>query len=244
MKNKQRLRLCFALLTMICSHCAAQLPMTVPKNEYGLIVFTKGEEYLASVKTDSSKKMVNLNKYLQPFITDWKYATKNNFTKQVLYKNPAAYMRLEAAKALGNVQKELKKKGLGLKIFDAYRPYTITKKMWEIVPDERYAANPAKGSGHNRGAAVDLTLINLKTGKELSMPTHYDDFTEKAHHSYMQLDSAILKNRQLLKDVMIKYGFVPLETEWWHYYLPNAAERFEILDIDFNVMRKITKDHK
>lgn len=244
MENKQRLWFYIALLTMICSHCGAQLPITVPKNEYGLVVFTKGEAYLASVKADSSKRMVNLNKYLKPLITDWKYATKNNFTKQVLYKEPAAYMRLEAAIALQHVQKELKLKGLGLKIFDAYRPYTITKKMWEIVPDERYAANPAKGSGHNRGAAVDLTLIDLKTGKELSMPTPYDDFTEKAHHNYLHLDSTIIKNRQLLKDVMMKHGFVPLDTEWWHYYLPNAAERFEIMDIDFKVMKQLTGKHK
>jgi D-alanyl-D-alanine dipeptidase len=150
-------------------------------------------------------------------------------------------MRLEAAQALQKVANELKELGLGLKVFDAYRPYSITKKMWLVVPDEKYAANPAKGSGHNRGAAIDLTLYDLKTGKELPMPTSFDNFTEKAHNDYMQLSSEILTNRSLLKNTMIKFGFIPLETEWWHFYLPNAAQRFELLDFDFETMKRITK---
>lgn len=213
----------------------------ITKNEYGLQVIDKIGYYNHVVKTDTSKQMVALKKYIPNVIFDWKYATTNNFTKQVLYTNPDAFMRIEAAEALYKVAIELEAQGLGLKIFDAYRPYSVTKKMWQVVPDDRYAANPAKGSGHNRGAAVDLTLYNLKTGEELEMPTPYDDLTEKAHINYMQLSKNVLKNRAMLITVMHKFGFMALDTEWWHFYLPNAAQRFELMDLNFNKMRRIAK---
>ena len=112
--------------------------------------------------------MVPLSAYVNPLITDWKYATDSNFTKQTLYQNPDAYMRLEAALALQKINEELKHKGLGLKIFDAYRPFSVTKKMWEVVPDENYAANPAKGSGHNRGQR--WTLLYMTSQQERNLP--------------------------------------------------------------------------
>jgi D-alanyl-D-alanine dipeptidase len=184
--------------------------------------------------------MVALDRCVSNIKTDFVYATANNFTHQVLYIKPKAYLRLAAAKALQAVAINLKTNGLGLLIYDAYRPYSVTKTMWQIVPDDRYAANPTKGSGHNRGIAVDLTLYNLQTGLPLPMPTPFDDFTEKAHHDYMQLDSVILANRQLLKNTMEQQGFKALDTEWWHYYLPNTAY-FELLDIDFKQMKKLVK---
>ncbi len=113
--------------------------------------------------------------------------------------------------------------------------------MWEVVPDARYAANPAKGSGHNRGAAVDVTLINLQTKEELTMPTGFDDFTEKAHHNYLNLPTQVIVNRELLKSTMEKFGFSALETEWWHYSIPNAANKFELLDLSFNQIKKLVK---
>jgi D-alanyl-D-alanine dipeptidase len=221
--------------------CSAQKSNTIPKNEFGLQVITNTNTYKSTIAADSTKKMVSLQDYIIPLITDWKYATTDNFTKTILYKKPQAYLRVEAAQALQKVQQELKQQGLSLKIFDAYRPYSVTKKMWLVVPDEKYAANPAKGSGHNRGAAVDVTIVDFKTGNELPMPTPFDDFTEKAHHNYMHLDSAVLSNRKLLRTTMEKHGFLALETEWWHYYLPNAAQRFELLDLDFKQMKKLIK---
>jgi D-alanyl-D-alanine dipeptidase len=127
-----------------------------------------------------------------------------------------------------------------VKIFDAYRPYSITEKMWEKVKDDRYAADPSKGSGHNRGAAVDLTLIDLKTKKELPMGTGFDNFTDTAHSDFAQLPESILSNRNLLKSVMEKYGFKQLSTEWWHFYLPNSST-FELLDIRFADLKKMDK---
>jgi zinc D-Ala-D-Ala dipeptidase len=196
--------------------------------------------YLSDIMLDSNSTMVYLTNYLQPFIADWKYASTDNFTKQVLYTNPEAFLRLPAAKALQSINNELKQKNIGIKIFDAYRPYSVTQKMWRIVPDERYAANPAKGSGHNRGIAVDLTLIDLTTGKEMSMPTGYDDFSERAHHAYMNLDDAIIRNRTLLRTVMEKYGFKALETEWWHYYWSDG-KTYSLMNFDFEEMRKLAK---
>lgn len=230
----------FVLLSVVWQSCTFN-PYKISKNEFGLVVFNKIVQYNYSVKQDSLKQLWSLKKHVPNIIFDWKYATENNFTKQILYKNPDAFMRMEAVLCLRKVAFELSQKGYGLKVFDAYRPYSVTKKMWDVVPDDRYAANPAKGSGHNRGASIDLTLYDLKTGTELEMPTPFDDFSEKAHNNYMQLAPQILKNREILNTTMTKHGFVPLDTEWWHFYLPNAAQRFEILDLDFKTLRKISK---
>jgi len=210
------------------------------KPAYTLPVTSDVKTYLAAIQQDSSKTLVSLTNYLQPLFKDLRYNTKQNFTKKVLYRRPEAYLRLPAAQALKAVQEELMAQNLALKIYDAYRPYHVTVAMWEVVPDERYAANPAKGSGHNRGVAVDLTLVDLSTGKELPMPTDFDDFTEKAHHNYMALSPEVLANRRLLRSMMEKHGFVALETEWWHYYLPNPT-RFELLDLDFDELKKIIR---
>lgn len=202
-------------------------------------VINSCEAYKKSIKDDIDKSLVPLKKFVTPLISHWKYATTDNFTHRILYVNPVAYVRLPAAIALQKVQEELALKGLGLKFFDAYRPYAVTKKMWKVVPDERYAANPAKGSGHNRGAAVDVTLVKLSTGEELLMPTGFDNFSEKAHHNYMNLNKEIIENRKLLRNVMEKHGFLALTTEWWHYSLPMAAGKFELLDLSFKQLRKL-----
>lgn len=210
------------------------------RSGYGLNIVNDSKTYLSEIQIDTNNTLVYLTNYLQAFSVDWKYATTDNFTKQVLYTNPEAFLRLPAAKALQLINDELKQQNIGLKIFDAYRPYSVTQKMWEVVPDERYAANPAKGSGHNRGIAVDLTLVDLSTGKDLAMPTGYDDFSEKAHHNYLQLDAGIIANRNLLRSVMEKHGFKALETEWWHYYW-NDGKTYSLMNFDFNQLRKLVK---
>jgi D-alanyl-D-alanine dipeptidase len=241
MTHKLNILLYLFLLLVSLNEAISQKPVNISKNEYGLPVVRKGKTYMLTIQADTNKQMVALKNYVFPLTTDWKYATKNNFTNTILYTNPQAYVRLEAAKALSQVQNDLKLQGIALKFYDAYRPYHVTKQMWKVVPDDRYAANPAKGSGHNRGAAVDATLIDISTGKDLDMPTAYDDFTEKAHHTYKELNPTILKNRTLLKNTMEKYGFIALNTEWWHYYLPNAAQRFELLDLSFKQMKRLTR---
>lgn len=198
----------------------------------------KWETYREQVKKDSTKKMVELKEFIPGIVYDLRYATANNFMKRLMY--PAGtsitFMRLPAAIGLQKVQQELAIRGLGLKIFDAYRPYAVTVKFWELVKDERYVANPSKGSGHNRGIAVDLTIINLFTHKELDMGTGFDNFTDSAHHSFTNLSKEVLQNRLLLKSTMEKYGFKAYSDEWWHYSIPTGG--YEVLDIEFKKLKK------
>ena len=184
-------------------------------------------------------EMVKLGKTIPDLKIELRYASENNFTRTRMY--PASthetYLRKPAALALAAAAKELKEKNLGFKIWDAYRPYEVTVKFWELIHDERYVANPAKGSGHNRGIAVDLTLYDLSTGKEISMPTDFDDFSAMAYHGTKLNDSLKTANRELLRTVMEKHGFRPLETEWWHYSWP-GSERFDVLNIPFEKLKK------
>jgi zinc D-Ala-D-Ala dipeptidase len=216
------------------------LQVTAQHNDYTRPELTDDwDDYKKQVKIDSSKKMVELKSRIPGIVYDLRYATVNNFMRRLMY--PAGtcntYLRLPAVKALEKVQQDLNTKGLGLKIFDAYRPYAVTVKFWELVKDERYVANPSKGSGHNRGIAVDLTIINLQTGKALDMGTGFDNFSDTAHHTYTQLPEEVLQNRELLKSTMGKYGFNAYADEWWHYSIPNSS-KFEILDIDFKKLKK------
>lgn len=213
-------------------------------NKYGLWVIKDAKTFTATTKYDGNKRMVDIKKLIPNIILDIRYSTANNFMHIKLY--PAittTYLRFPAAKALQLVQKELNKIGLGLKIYDAYRPYSVTEAMWEPIKDDRYVADPKKGSGHNRGIAVDLTIVDLKTKKELLMGTGYDDFSDTAHHTFMHLPEIVLSNRDLLKALMERYGFNLFETEWWHYSLPDA-KKFEILDISFKKLKKITASQR
>ncbi|MCL4510658.1 MAG: D-alanyl-D-alanine dipeptidase [Bacteroidetes bacterium] len=160
---------------------------------------------------------------------DIRYATDSNFTHQRLYSVAKCYLRKEAAESLSAVQKELEKMGLGLKVFDGYRPLSIQKKMWKIFPDDRYVANPATGSRHNRGAAVDVTLVD-SLGHELEMPTGFDDFTDRAHRDYNNLPKNEIQDRKFLQEVMERHGFVGLSTEWWHFDLKDW-KKYPIVDI-------------
>ncbi len=201
------------------------------------VVTSSWAEYRHQVKADSTKRMVELKSLIPGLRYDLRYAGANNFMRRRMYpaKTSAAFLRLPAALALKKVQEELKTRQLALKIFDAYRPYAVTVSFWKLVQDERYVANPAKGSWHNRGIAVDLTLVDLKTGKERDMGTGFDNFSDTARHSFTGLPEEILQDRLLLKTVMEKHGFRSIETEWWHYYLP-GGEKYELLDLDFKTL--------
>lgn len=149
-------------------------------------------------------------------IVEMRYATPNNFTGHILYPAAECLLCEPAAQRLARVQKKLEKEGLGLKIWDCYRPLSVQKKLWDIVPDPRYVADPKTGSKHNRGASVDLTLVDSQ-GRELAMPTAFDEFSEKAHRSYIDLPAEVIKNRRMLQEAMESEGFVGLPTEWWHF---------------------------
>lgn len=170
---------------------------------------------------------------------DLRYATLENFTGKRMYprNTQTSFLRLTAVQALEKVADSLRPLGVGVKIFDAYRPFKVTARFWRLIHDERYVANPSKGSGHNRGIAVDLTLIELSTGKELNMGTGFDNFSDTAHHSFYDLPAEVIHNRMLLRNSMIGAGFTSLETEWWHYSLPNPS-KYPILDISFRKLKK------
>jgi len=138
--------------------------------------------------------------------------------------------------ALDTIQKELEMIGLSLKVFDGYRPLSVQKKMWKILPDDRYVANPKKGSRHNRGMAVDLTLVDTK-GNLLPMPTEFDSFSKKAHQNFQELPDDVKLNRWILKTIMEKHGFKSISTEWWHYDY-KGWKSYNILDKSFEELNK------
>ena len=184
-----------------------------------------------AAEKNESARLVDIEQVNPNILLDIRYATSNNFLNEPVYPAARCFVLEPVAIRLDSVQRELEARGLGLKIFDGYRPHSVSRKMWQILPDDRYVANPEKGSRHNRGAAVDLTLVD-SSGLEMEMPTGFDDFSEKASHSYEQLPDHVKANRNLLKEIMIKYGFKPLETEWWHYDLI-GYDRYPILDKSF-----------
>ena len=145
------------------------------------------------------------------------YATENNYFKRRFYESNRCFLRRGVVEKLALVQSELNAQGLGLKIWDGYRPRSVQWEFWKVLPDPNYVADPRKGSRHNRGAAVDLTLIDLKSGKELAMPTGFDDFTPKAAADFKLVAPDVLKNRQTLQNVMTKHGFLIFPSEWWHF---------------------------
>lgn len=215
----------------------ANYAQEIPKNSYGLAVVSDYSLFQKQIEKDSSKQLVDLEKFIPGVFIDVRYASENNFAKTKFYESEKVFLRSPAAVALKKIQEELVQQNISLKIFDAYRPYSVTEKMWEFVHDARYAADPKTGSRHNRACAVDVTLVDLKTKTELEMPTPYDDFTVKAHHSYSNLPRKVLKNRELLKTIMTKYGFETITSEWWHYDF-SGWKNFELLDIPFELLEK------
>lgn len=176
-------------------------------------------------------KLVDVTNVNSRICLDIRYATTNNIVRKAVYSMAKAFLQEEAAAALSLVQHDLETEGCGLKIWDAYRPLGVQHLLWACMPDERYVANPETGSFHNRGLAVDVTLVDAD-GFDLKMPTDFDDFTERAHLSYTQLDEDVLAHRELLRLAMTRRGFNSLETEWWHYTF-TSSEQYPLLTIPF-----------
>lgn len=173
--------------------------------------------------------LVAIKRIDSTILTEPRYATRNNFLKKPLYRNKIVLVRRNLARKLKKVQRALRRRGLSLKIWDGYRPLSVQKQMWRFLPDERYIGNPAKKPFHTRAAAVDCTLVD-KNGKELRMPTPYDEFSPRAHRTYPYHSKIAHKNILLLEKAMAKHGFVPLPTEWWHFSDRNW-KRYSVLDI-------------
>src|SRR5690606_9912232 len=168
------------------------------------------------VEEDIEVRLVDVTSLDSTLVLDIRYETTNNFTEQQMYECGKCYLREPVAEMLVGIHKEVKEMGYRIKLFDCYRPRPIQYKLWEVVPDARYVARPWDGSVHNRGGAVDLTLID-SLGQELDMGTAYDFFGERAHQDFTDLPSEVLRNRSILRDVMEKHSFSPIRTEWWHF---------------------------
>jgi D-alanyl-D-alanine dipeptidase len=165
---------------------------------------------------------------------DLRYATPNNFTGRILYDQARAFLWRGAALALVRAHHRAAKDGFGLTIFDAYRPWRVTKALWDATQpaDRNYVANPKKGSRHNRGCAVDLSLHTLETGALVEMPSAFDDFSQRAHRDFAGASAAAIENRERLARCMQAEGFRGMSNEWWHFDF-DGWEAHPVLDVPF-----------
>jgi D-alanyl-D-alanine dipeptidase len=182
-------------------------------------------------------ELIKLDKTIK---LDIRYARSDNFVGRAVYPEARAFLQRDAAEAVVRVHRKLKKQGLGLVIFDGYRPWSITKLFWETVQPEhrKFVADPAKGSKHNRGCAVDLSLFDLKTGELLPMPSGYDEFTERASPDYQGGTLEERRNRDLLRKLMEAEEFTVNPNEWWHFDYKDWQD-YAIYDIPFSAIRNL-----
>jgi zinc D-Ala-D-Ala dipeptidase len=209
-----------------------------------LLVILCASALAAGQQTDQNETRLREAGLIEPsrvdksLVLDIRYATDNNFTGHTVYPAARCYLRADVAARLLKVQAALRSRGLGLKIYDCYRPFSVQEAFWRIMPDERYVLEPrrengniVKSSRHNLGAAVDVTLVDAK-GDELVMPTGYDDFSDKAHRDSAAASDEARKNSLTLERAMTAQGFEPLPTEWWHFDGP-GWQNYAPLDIPF-----------
>jgi D-alanyl-D-alanine dipeptidase len=196
--------------------------------------------------TFRAPELIELKRLDKTIKLDIRYATPNNFVGRPVYTEARAFLQRPAAEALLRVARALKKKGYGLAIFDGYRPWSVTKLFWDLTPADKkqFVANPSKGSRHNRGCAVDLTLYDLRTGREVSMPGEYDDMTELSHINYAGGTTEQRRLRDMLRAAMEAEGFAVYEPEWWHYDYKDWRQ-YPILNLSFSEIAKVrTKPKK
>lgn len=209
-------------LSLVCLFifysCAAKPP--IEKKKF------KESDLVELIKLDSSIHL------------DIRYATKNNFIGKPVYKEARAFLQRPAAEAVVKVNTELKKQGYGLLVFDGYRPWSVTKMFWDatVEKDKEFVADPKKGSRHNRGCAVDLTLYDLKTGKEITMTGQYDEMSERSLKNYKGGTDSQRRARDLLITTMETNGFIGLKNEWWHFDF-NGWEAYKIENIPFSKIK-------
>jgi D-alanyl-D-alanine dipeptidase len=173
--------------------------------------------------------LVDAAEVIPDLIVDLRYATSNNFLKRRLYPEGARCLLLATmADRLARAAERLRQRGFRIKVYDCYRPLSVQRQMWKVMPQPGYVADPRRGSNHNRGAAVDLTLADLD-GSEVEMPTAFDTFDAAAHHGYAKAPPTAARNREILREAMEQAGLRKNRLEWWHYELPQA-ERLPILE--------------
>lgn len=212
----------------------------------GLCLSVQAQEIPRQAGKFRAPDLVELSKLDPAFKLDIRYATSNNFVGKPVYQEARAFLQRPAAEALQRVLQKLKAQGYGLLIFDGYRPWAITKLFWDITPADKhnFVANPAKGSKHNRGCAIDLSLYELKTGQEIEMPSAYDEFSQRAYPTYKGGTASQRRSREILRRAMEAEGFRVNEYEWWHFDYRDWP-RYPILNISFAELeqRSLKRNH-
>ncbi len=206
------------------------------------VVNTK-EKYAFQVERNDYKLFVDLKEVDTNFIFDIRYATKNNFTGKKVYPSADAFLRKYIAEDLKKANDSLMKLGYQLKIFDAYRPYGATIKFYELFPDGDYVANPMVGSRHNRGTSVDVTLVDMKTGEDLQMPTKFDEFSKEAHPDFNDLPEHIIANKMILINTLRHFKFEVHPNEWWHFD-HIRWQRYPMMDLSFRQLRDVLNNYE
>ncbi|MBT6962945.1 MAG: M15 family metallopeptidase [Lentimicrobiaceae bacterium] len=216
----------------------------VGQNNYNynknLVVISDTSYYLMQLYESSSYELVDIKEYVPGIKLDIKYATPNNLIGEKIYPVSMAIVRRPLAESLYKVQQSLNNYGLGLVIFDGYRPYGSTVRIYELFKDTNIIASPWQGSHHNRGTAVDVSLIDLEYGQEIQMPTGYDNFSQAAYSNYQNLPKNVLKNRDILISEMQNHGFKVNPKEWWHFDFIGWQE-YDIMDLSFEQIEQINR---
>jgi len=241
MRKSHRYQLVFAVWCFAVQLCFGQNAVT-PDGIYRItpvrpIDQLRSEALRATPPKEEGKRAADLAELVKldsGIKLDIRYATSNNFLSTPVYTQARAFMQRPAAEALVRVHKKLRPLGYGLIIHDAYRPWYVTKVFWDATPADKhiFVANPAEGSRHNRGCAVDLSLYDLKTGKEVEMPSVYDEMTERAYSNYSGGTDEQRQRRKILRDAMESEGFTVNPTEWWHFDYKDWAA-YPILNTPF-----------
>lgn len=189
--------------------------------------------FFLTFQSDDESPLVNIKQFDSTFAYDVRYATDDNFLKQTVYDCVQCLLIPEVAEALVEANNHFCELGYMIKLYDCYRPLSVQKKMWEIYPNPGYVGNPyGSGSIHNRGAAIDMTIVKLD-GTALDMGSDYDFFGKAAHTDHPH-NETITANRKQLWSVMKKFGFSPIRTEWWHFNYNAKNYGLKVLDIDFD----------
>ncbi len=194
------------------------------------------EEYLDMISKYPNKRLVRLSEYVLDAKIDMRYAHYENIFNKAIYSKDVAFLNIKACQALQKVQEEMLKDGFRLVIWDAYRPYSVTLLLWDIVQNSRYAATPEKGSRHNRGMAVDVSFESLD-GEYIEMPTKFDECKRESSPLYNGIPKEARKNRDYLIQKMSKHGFKVLNSEWWHFDYKDCWS-VPVMDISFEELDK------
>ena len=183
--------------------------------------------------------LVEINRLDPGIHLDIRYATARNFVGRPVYEEARAFLQRPAAEALVRAHRALAAKGYGIVVFDGYRPWSVTKLFWEVTPEDKkeFVADPSQGSRHNRGCAVDLSLYDLASGREVEMPSGYDEMTERADPEYGGGSADARARRDLLRAAMEAEGFTVYSSEWWHYDYKDWAQ-YPILDLPFSALTR------